>query len=425
MKKKSYRIMSALLAIIMCLGMLAGCSGTEEATEGKENTTVAPSTKLNKPPAEEQIISDLNSFGVDVFEQNNTKATDCEIIKRQTNEEDKEDICYVRITCKSEYNCFEYQFRLNYVFYDVGGWILEDVGYENMEEWTETYMTDDGTDLMDKIIWLDESFTTDMFVRDGRGYGVYLGEWADMHYFGLPAFHRSEKCFSIYDHDGNRITDVLDESLCEQIEQIFINEYNEIRLVLVDSNDKNAEYIADQYGNRMSETYASISPLIEDGFGTICYTWDKETDLMGALDQNGDLLLKPDYKTIKDIKNTLEIPIAESKPLSYERHRVVFESFKGDSGSYRKYYYEDETPINLPNDDEVYYDVDTDQGLFYITENNSVRYYDIDGNVRSPYLTKLTNPKPNRFIRLLSYEGHCGILYNSISDKRISGVMAK
>lgn len=59
MKKKSYRIMTALLAIIMSLGMLVGCSGTEEETENITTAAVTQEADDEVQEAEDSVEEDI------------------------------------------------------------------------------------------------------------------------------------------------------------------------------------------------------------------------------------------------------------------------------------------------------------------------------------------------------------------------------
>jgi len=420
MKKKVYSFTSLLLAMIMCASLLAGCSGNETPSENaqKETETVAPSTKLNKPPAEEQIISDLNSFELDVFEVNNTKATDCEIIKRQTNEEDKEDICYVRIICEGEYNCFEYQFRLNYVYYDVGGWILEDVGYENMDEWTETYIAADGNDLMESIIWLDESFTYDVFKQGTLGGGHYWGEIDGTHYLGVPVFD-GDKWFGdfvVCDSNGNTLTGIIGKPLSQlnnKIQFIFFNKQGDVRFVVSGRNedDTSNDYIVDEYGNQISDNYDSIwRPDSTEYNEEICITWDRETDYVGAIDLNGNLLLEQKYESWKEIYAELEIEWEENNTSTSNEEEirdVIYEKeIKTANGEWEyEYYYEDGTPITFITERDL--SISNLQYLLVEEIDEEFRYYDAYGNARTPYFTTISRKRGGT---IFEYNGRCGIL---------------
>lgn len=55
------------------------------------------------------------------------KVNKYEIVKRQTNSEQKEDTIYVKLDLRNDYFFTSANAQFNYEFYDVGGWILENI----------------------------------------------------------------------------------------------------------------------------------------------------------------------------------------------------------------------------------------------------------------------------------------------------------
>lgn len=148
-----------LLAAVLLIGLLAGCGGNE--SKGSPTVSEEPvkaSTKLDKPPKEAQILSDVNR-SKDLTQSGLSTFTGCEIIKRQSNPEHKEDIVYCRLTAETSFLRAERQYKLLYNFYDEGGWILDTITSENEDEWTEDYLAADGKPILESMIWLDYRYS--------------------------------------------------------------------------------------------------------------------------------------------------------------------------------------------------------------------------------------------------------------------------
>lgn len=164
MKKKGS---AALLAAALCLGLLAGCGGTPTGNGGDVTPTpggasaqpttpspeATPSTQLDKPPQPEQILSDVNGYRYTVL-PGGTTVTGCEVIKRQSNPEKKEDIVYCRLTGPEDgYKYAQYFVRLLYNFYDEGGWILDEMTEDQMDRWgTIGYLDSEGRPIEDGLV---------------------------------------------------------------------------------------------------------------------------------------------------------------------------------------------------------------------------------------------------------------------------------
>ncbi len=151
MKRQSF---ITLLAAILLLGLLAGCSGNGAGDTAGLEDPVKASTKLDRPPQEKQILSDVNQSKY-VELPSGSIFTSCEIIKWQSNTESKEDIVYCALTAQNSFYRSERQYRLLYNFYDGGGWILDGATAENKNEWTEAYLDTAGNDILGDMLWLN------------------------------------------------------------------------------------------------------------------------------------------------------------------------------------------------------------------------------------------------------------------------------
>lgn len=93
-----------------------------------------------KPVSDSQIKSDIveseriiNCFYSDFIPDSEYKLKKYNLIKRQTNKDQKEDIVFCQFELENEYLNIAIEAELYYVFYDEGGWILEDVSLGNAE----------------------------------------------------------------------------------------------------------------------------------------------------------------------------------------------------------------------------------------------------------------------------------------------------
>ena len=78
-------------------------------------------------------MADVNSYQYSALPESST-ITGLEIVKRQTNPEDKEDIIFCRLTGpESGFMYVQYYVRLLYNFYDEGGWILDEMTADQPE----------------------------------------------------------------------------------------------------------------------------------------------------------------------------------------------------------------------------------------------------------------------------------------------------
>lgn len=235
MKKKLFGI---LLTGVLCIGMLVGCG-------------------LEDPPAEKQIVEDVNAFGIDVLEEDGVVITDCEIIKRQTNEEEKEDIAYCRLTSKEGYCRAEYEFKLTYNYYDEGGWVLDVVEPENEDTWVKTYVDEDGNDVMDSVAWME----TDCEAAEFQG--MYLPIIVDSDAYG----------YGFADPATGEITVEPWEVNWKDIGYFSKNANSDGYVTYVESYE--GAYLINEKGEQISDTYETMADAgyIEQADGTWIYLY--------------------------------------------------------------------------------------------------------------------------------------------------------
>lgn len=283
------------------MGMLAGCG-------------------MEKPPAEKQIVEDVNAFGIDVLEEDGVVITDCEIIKRQTNEEEKEDIAYCRLTSKEGYCRAEYEFKLTYNYYDEGGWILDLAEPENEVTWVKTYVDENGNDVMDSVVWLE----TDCEAAEFQGMHLPIIVDSDIYGYGLA------------DPATGEITVAPWKTNWKNIDYFSKNARGDGYVTYVESYDE--AYLINEKGERISDTYETMSnagyieqadgtrlTLYAGGIGSVAYVIDEDGNVYctvpGQTDvhtvffgganfasytienENGDI-----YEGIFDLKGNIIVP---------------------------------------------------------------------------------------------------------------------
>lgn len=435
MNAKKQRIVAVLLA----LGLLTGCGGgadnaeNESAAAGQAQTEVKPSAKLNQPPEMEQIVYDLNNFGVEALAENTVEVTSCELIKRQTNEENKEDITYVRAICEPGYGRFEYQFKLLYTYYDVGGWILDEVTPEKPEEWTQTYYDADGNDLMESIVWLDWLEMDDFYLK-GDYYGEYLNKCDDTYYIAVPAktfYHVSNPNeltgnvgeYWIYNDRGEQLIDNVVNFRNTRVQYAFTNSNGEPRLILNDRDafdGRGANYVADEYFLPLSDLHWSIAPPSE---GTcIIHTVD---NCYGAIDLDGNLVIPPQYTTSQEVVKKLGRETASTSASGSETviEYVDGESFtRADGTSVLNLDYQSACYVGGQEMIAVYEDVKWELIWDNKVENGTFRLFDHNGRARSPKFEHIAEAYE---YRLISYNGRVGILPDILTEEEQNAVSYK
>lgn len=65
------------------------------------------------------------------YDYNSIELDDLNVSKRQTNFDDKEDIIFCDVSLNDEYFNVTFTIKMNYIYYDEGGWILEDTSITN------------------------------------------------------------------------------------------------------------------------------------------------------------------------------------------------------------------------------------------------------------------------------------------------------
>lgn len=123
-----------LLAISAAALILSGCSSNEQHSEtGRENPSLKEAFKSDEGVSQEQFESDINEsekiqfcHRSDYVYESPYTINEYEIIKRQTNVDEKTDILYATLDLSNEYFDATVDAEFEYEYYDVGGWILED-----------------------------------------------------------------------------------------------------------------------------------------------------------------------------------------------------------------------------------------------------------------------------------------------------------
>lgn len=461
--KQPLRLLSLSLALTLCLG-LGACGGSETGADAPSPTpeAVGPSTKLNKPPQSDQILSDLNSAkGIKL--PNDMVFSDCQVIKRQSNPEQKEDIVYCSTTAESRFFRTQRQYRLLYNFYDEGGWILDEYTPENEDEWTDAYLDAAGNDILEDMVWLD-AFSQDQFNAMR-----YLNECNGVHYLSLNISDHSsnsEKKYIVVDHTGKRLGYISNAESpygSFKVYEAFPASDGGFRLIANSSGSDdnnhhiNVSYLTDQDGIRLTEYYDWLAYSEQYGI-VVAKSSASGTSLYGALDENGDVVVPFQHKNLSEVYSAVDpeytqpriyqaheppqLEINGIKPYmenanyvySYRReilrngktfHGKVLVNAKGAPILPMEYGYASmiisenaadlvlvspDTPLSA--NDLPYYGADK----FY-----SFRIYDLDGNCRSPEFTLNDTPGDLNFdngrVSIVIYQGRYGILPQLITDE--------
>lgn len=409
---------AALLAAL-CLIPLAGCGeghppGGAEAPPG----AVEPSTKLTKPPQPEQILSDVNrSKGQDAT------FTACEVIKRQSNTEDKEDIVYCRLTAESGMLRAERQYKLLYNFYDEGGWILDEITPENEDQWTATHLDAAGNDILKDMVWLD-SFSVDQLAN-----AHYLCEYDGTHYLMVPDGPSVQSIYWVRDHNGKRVSAHGFEDP-SSVHFVFPGEDGKPRFIF--KNEGNYELI-DENDTPLSQAYDWIR--IKDKATGLCIV--RQDGLYGAIDENGALVVPCQYEDVNEV-----IPgVLITPPAGYvetERPDLppgvnmynnnangmfdleIFDHQSTDGAFHHEVIDGNGDPLIAIDYEETAYDSHT--GLIMVIPNTvfgnpqySYRLYDLNGNCRSPEFVHIGNSIYSA--EIVGYQGRYGILPQILSDE--------
>lgn len=417
------RILSLLLLLCLCAGLLAGCGKKAEVNPPEPSNSnapfspspspVTPSTDLASPPDEAQILYDINNFGLDVLVQNGAEATSCELIKRQSNTEKKEDLTYVRVLCETGYSRLEYQFELIYNFYDVGGWILDEAYPYKQEEWTEVFLDAEGNNILDSIIWID-NLEVDDFLQQPSGFwnGQYFCEVNGTHYFGVPAQNtRSSGDFWPFDDSGRRLTgNYIEDMHRSSVSKLFTNSSGQVRMICHDSFENGVlsdegdvlDFIADENYNMLSEPYSYIyTPA--NGLEDICIVRDKKNNLYGAIDTDGSIVLEPKFETYAEAYKAMGVTVETVKVAEPDEVITVYFNSEGNGAVLD----ENMQPVFTQPYTECRRFLSQKLIALY-SDDVHFRLYDIRGRVRSPEFWAIGKNGGN--FELIAYNGRVGIL---------------
>ena len=103
-----------LVLIVFSIFLFAGCTKNSVPNESKIQQDLNECEKIKLGVIACEYVYD-DEYSIDNFE----------IEKRQTNEEEKEDIIFADLTIKNTYFQTELYCKITYLFYDEGGWIFE------------------------------------------------------------------------------------------------------------------------------------------------------------------------------------------------------------------------------------------------------------------------------------------------------------
>ena len=362
----------------------------------------------NNTAKKAQIISDINEFGVELFEKEKIEITDCEIIKRQTNKEDKEDIVYCKLFSKKSYCDHEFQYKLTYNFYDEGGWILDDVTPEKEDKWKKVYLDAKGNDIMEDIVWLKH---TPGFMRDLQP----LGEAGGKHYFIKTEYPSGEDTviYTVYDESLQTVFhDSFDETnLYDNLIGVIANDAGELRFVLMQhSKDGSSEFfLIDSNSNIISEKYENI--IIDSTLSGLLLTveYNSEGRQYGTMDYNGNVVTPLGEKSIKELAPKYR-DLGQPKDLKVIGEEEYISIANG-------IFYHGFEDVYLDINDEDIFDLEYDHlrfdnvnCLFRVYPNrydDKFSLYDLNGARRSSEFTYLNH---NNNLIMIELNGKVGLL---------------
>ena len=120
--------------LITALIFLTGCSDKS----GNYSTDTFSSYTEEMGASDEILLTDISNsdklkscFSSDFVEETPFEYKSHSITKRQTNFEQKEDIVFCKVIAENKYFNVTFDLELNYKYYDVGGWILENTTKTN------------------------------------------------------------------------------------------------------------------------------------------------------------------------------------------------------------------------------------------------------------------------------------------------------
>ena len=165
--KKIFCIILTFIVLMSTLTFVCGCSEEIGASDELLLNDISNSSKLK------------SCFSSDFVEETPFEYKSHSITKRQTNFEQKEDIVFCKVIAENKYFNVTFDLELNYKYYDVGGWILENTTKTNT---IPTAISPPDKEKVEKFIlseskngyvgYLFEKFTTPSYEN---GYPDFIG----------------------------------------------------------------------------------------------------------------------------------------------------------------------------------------------------------------------------------------------------------
>ena len=273
-------------------------SATVQGTE----TPAENSTKLADPPTAEQMLADVCAYDYPLFVENGIQITSLELLLRQSNPEQKEDISICKLIEEIGPMRWEYQFKLRYDYYDQGGWNLEEMIPDREDLWTPIYHDAEGNDLMDDVIWLDERWcsTNGEFIGplEPTSYPCYdnidhlIGmndgtAWIGYHFTLRDSY---EEYFAVYDQHGTLLWVPLDENGYKANIQVVDVSPTGTPFVITCERIRDPQTMKVSYANY--QLYSSSGP-VGDTYDSISYFSEidsyiiQKAGLFGIMDKSG------------------------------------------------------------------------------------------------------------------------------------------
>ena len=455
-----------LLLFLMLMAFLpAGCgNGADDRDQpsssgkGPSVPSATPSTNLKDPPDEAQIIRDLNAFSLDALEESGARVTECEIVKRQSNTEKKEDIVFCKVTGEGDFSRMEYQFRLLYNYYDVGGWILDEVEPEKEDEWSLAYLDAEGNDILDDMIWLD-GFTPASLTG-----AEYYGTAGDMTYIGINYYQSGRyswnpyepldlpegsaapappdsyiSIWNVYDQNGNQVlpegTIRSTEDTSCNIGDVYLSSDGKLRFTYsLYNGNVHISYLIDENGTILNRDVSEGISIVGQKSNSDLLIVRRETgrrpdgttaSLYGAIDLDGNIVIPIEYENRSDVDPDYVIPSLPADFQWIELPEFLQKKGFGDiiyninmngvfaQGLNKGYDFVDvagQTIADVPCD---YKKIDNRNNMIIVFRGDTIRLYDLDGHTRSPEFLLLNTRElvmSNTSLYIVNYNGRCGIL---------------
>ncbi len=402
------KLLNLTVCIILCIGIFSACGNP-----------------MNNVANENKIVSDVNNMNIEQFENEGIEITSCEIIKRQTNKEDKNDFVYVKLFSENSFRKLEYQYKLTYNFYDEGGWILDEISPENKNEWKLSYLDAEGKDILESMIWFENCDANEEEWRNSH----YLGEVNGEHYIATEQYNEYDNSiyFKVYNTQGNFVfsrgynEDTAPSMMTFQ--EVYANSKGELCYIVscYPQGRHFSKYMTDTNGDRISDFYTDIIPF-KSTPDTLCVYEDRK---FGAISNDGSIVKNITYKKAEDVMPQWK-PELKPAPEGFEflesKNNATQTNSNGVFQSSDKYGHRVLTDVNseniikIPHIDALPY---TQAGLVRVHENEEWRIgthfkiYDLNGNCRSPEFIGLGN---SSISTVVNYNGKLGVLPQILSN---------